>query len=172
MIALLLLGCADPRDGTYLFTLRLVEDTCDGANPDVGVETEQMGAVWRTTASLAVDLGRVSLQAGPEPLLLAGVDRGGDAFLATQETSTAWDSESCSTDDLTRTVELSGTFAPDGGIEAWLSDSTRRRLECGSDTDVDETCAWNYAVTALRLDVGDAHHEDLAWGNLPGRAGP
>lgn len=166
-----LAACADPRDGTYLFTLRLVEDTCDAANPDVGVETEQFGEVWRTDGSVAVDLGLATLQSGRGPVLLAGKDHGREEFRARMETSTAWTSSACEQDEVSRAVEMTGTFGPDGGIEGWLSDSTRRQWACGEEDEGDETCAWNYGVTALRLEAGDAHHEDVAWGYLPGRTG-
>lgn len=170
LLLFLLAACEGRHDGTYLFTFRLSDDSCDSSNPNIGRETEVLGSVYSTTSMIAVDLADLQLQEAEEQLVLAGPDRG-DGFRVSLVSGVSYSSASCGRNDETRTLELEGTFTDDLGIEGALTDTTSRVLDdCGPE-DVDDACTDRYSVSAMRLDAdADRPRDGASWGELPERA--
>ena len=109
--AFLLAGCSSlfsSHDGTYLLTSRLVGDSCDPENPDIGEESQAFVSMYKTSQSLVLDIGGT---------LLTGEKASGQDFEVSWSTGYTTSFDGCDSYRSDDSLTVTGTFTSDLGFE-------------------------------------------------------
>ncbi len=160
LLCLVLAGCPDKYDGTYLLSYTLTEDTANPDNSWIGVEQRTLGSLYRTGDAVVLKLDNA---------LLTG-NRVGDSLELGSTMGMVSNDDECVLYELLAEQVFEGRISSDLALDGvWTVRDTVRIQDCPPMDDQAESEHRKYDVVGMKLNAVPGQHagEDSNWGYVP-----
>jgi hypothetical protein len=159
LLSVLLAGCADAYDATWLVTATYKDDTCNPDSDQIGTETQTYVNTFTTAAG--------TFGTSIDGLVLTG-ERVGPDFDLSWEYGTSTESDDCDTIVSLTQFGMDGTFSADGGMEGDLNRLDGELIDGCDDTDLEDevVCEYQWSLEGIRLNADPEQHPFVGFQGL------